>query len=29
MAVQWHPERIYKEYAGQLAMLKHFVDACR
>ena len=29
MAVQWHPERIYKEYAGQLAMLKHFVDATR
>lgn len=28
VAVQWHPERIYKDYEGQLLMLKHFVDAC-
>lgn len=28
-AVQWHPEHIYKESAGHLAMVKDFVDSCR
>ena len=29
MAVQWHPERIYRESEASMALLRRFIEACR